>query len=179
MKQQAGAARRYAEALFEIAVERSTLDQWAGELARIAELLSDPTAARVFGSPAGGAQAKRRAVDAAAGPLSPEVGRLVDILLERKRVHLFSRLAEAFADRVREHRGIVRADVTTAVPLGDTERQLVAARLARHLGKAVEIHSQVDPSILGGVVARVGDQLIEGSVRGRLERLRQELQAGA
>jgi F-type H+-transporting ATPase subunit delta len=168
-------ARRYAEALFELARDKGTLDSWATELGRLAELGNDPVAARLLATPGGDTSGKRRAIEAIAGPLSPEVGRLVDLLLERKRGHLFPALGEAFADRVREHRGILRADVTTAVPLNDADRDMVAARLRRHFGKEIEVHNQVDAQILGGVVARVGDQLLDGSLRGSLERLRQRL----
>lgn len=178
MKQQSGAARRYAQALFEIALEREAVDQWARELGRVADVMADPTAARLLSSPARGVHTKRRAIDVAAGPLSREVGRLIDLLLERKRANLFPALAESFADRVREHRGILRAEVTSAVPLSEAERELLAARLGKHFGQAVELHARVDPGILGGVIARVGDRLLEGSIRGRLERLREQLVQG-
>lgn len=177
MNRTSSSARRWAEALFELALDRDTVETWSAELARLAAMASDPTAARVLTSPGGDNSAKRRAIDAIAGPLSAEVGRLVDLLLERKRGQLFPGLAEAFANRALEHRGILRADVTTAVPLSDVDQQLVAARLQRHFGKEIEIHNLVDPEILGGVVARVGDQLLDGSLRGGLERLRQRLTA--
>jgi F-type H+-transporting ATPase subunit delta len=177
VRRQSGSARRYADALFELAVQRDALDQWAAELARVAALVADPAAERLLASPAGDSAAKRRAIDALVGALSPEVGRLVDLLLERKRILLFPELAEAFAERVRQHRGILRADDTTAVPLTDADRRLIEERLQRHFGKTIEIHNQVDPEILGGVVARVGDQLLDGSVRGGLRQLRQQLGA--
>ena len=63
------------------------------------------------------------------------------------------------------------------MPLDDQERELIAQRLQRRFGKVIEIHSEVDPEILGGVVARVGAQLLDGSVRGGLERLRRRLTA--
>ena len=175
MNRNTGSVRRYAEALFDLARDRGTLDAWAAELARLAELGNNPEAARLLATPGGDAAAKRRVIDAIAGPLSPEVGRLVDLLLESQRGHLFPALADAFVDRVREHRGILRADITTAVPLSDTDRAMVASRLRGHFGKEIELHSQIDAEILGGVVARVGDQLLDGSLRGSLERLRQRL----
>lgn len=159
-----------------MALERDTIDEWASQLARISEVASDPLATRLLASPGSGTASKRRAVDAAVGPLSPEVGRLIELLLEHKRGQLLPALAEAYADRVRKHRGILRADVTSAVPLDEAEQNLLARRLQLHFGKQIEIHSQVDPRILGGVVARVGDQLLDGSVRGGLQRLRQQLE---
>ena len=179
MKRRAGSARRYAQALFEVALERDTFDDWSAQLGRVAELMNQTVAARLMASPAASSDAKRQAIEAAAGPLSPEVSRLVAILLGRKRAELLVGLADAFADRVREHRSILRADVTTAVSLGEAERTSLADRLERHLGRVVELNVTVDPEILGGVLARVGDHLIDGSLRGRLERLRQQLKAGA
>ena len=177
MKRETGTARRYAQALFEVALARDAIDQWATELGRIAELAQDPGAAKLLSTPGMPAAVRRRAVDAIAGPFSPEIERLLDLLLERKRTELLTSLSEAYADRVREHRGILRAAITTAVPLDDQERELIAQRLQRRFGKVIEIHSEVDPEILGGVVARVGDQLLDGSVRGGLERLRRRLTA--
>lgn len=177
MPVRSGSARRYGDALFSIAVERDSLDQWAGELDRVGTVAQDPQVTRALTTPAIGLQAKRQVLESLAGPLSRETLSLITILLERQRVELFPALAEAFADRVREHRGIALAEVTTAVPLGDAERAYVAERLAGYIGRRVEVHTRVDPEIIGGVVARVSDQLIDASVRGRLEALKRRLQS--
>ena len=174
-RQRAGSARRYADALFGLAVERGTLDDWAAQLQRIGEILRDPTAQRTLAGPTGSVDAKRRAIEALAGPLSREVLALVSIMLERKRILLFPALADAFAAQLREHRGIELADVTTAVAIGDAERGLVAQRISDEIGKQVELRTNVDPEIIGGVVVRVGDQLYDASVRGKLENLRRRL----
>ena len=172
-----GSAGRYADALFSIAVERDTLDQWADELNRVRALAQEPQVMRALTTPSIGLQAKRQVLESLAGPLSRETLALINILLARKRVQLFPALAEAFADRVREHRGIALAEVTTAVPLADSERAYVAERLAGYIGRRVEVQTRVDPAIIGGVVARVADQLIDASIRGRLDALRRRLQS--
>jgi F-type H+-transporting ATPase subunit delta len=74
-------------------------------------------------------------------------------------------------------RGIAVAEVTTAVPLDDSSRAQLAARLTRYVGQQIEMETSVDPAIMGGVVVRVGDLLLDGSVRGRLEALRRRLAA--
>jgi F-type H+-transporting ATPase subunit delta len=174
-RQNAGSARRYAVALFGLAVERGTLDDWAAQLGRIAAIVQNSIAQRALAGPAGSVADKRRAVEALAGPLSREITALVAILLDRKRIELVPALAEAFAQRLREHRGIELANVTTAVELGDAERSLVSERIARQVGKTVELRTKVDPDIIGGVIVRVGDQLYDASVRSKLEILRRRL----
>jgi F-type H+-transporting ATPase subunit delta len=170
-----GSARRYADALFGIAIERGTADQWSEELQRIADLVGDPTAMRVLSSPTVQAQQKRAAIETLASPLSAETLALVNILLQRRRVDLLPSLADAFASRLRESRNVELAEVTTAVDLAEEDRQQVVGWLQGYLGKQVELHHRVDPEILGGIVARVGDRLIDASVRGRLETLRHAL----
>jgi F-type H+-transporting ATPase subunit delta len=149
------------------------------ELTQVGALVSDDLAMRALSSPAIAPGEKRQVVESLAGPLSREVLVLVTMLLERGRVELLPGVAEAFADRVRQHRGIALAEVTTAVPLDAPERDYVAAQLARYFGRQIEMHTRVDPAIIGGVVARVEDQLIDASVRGRLEALKKRLEVGA
>ncbi|MEA2639531.1 MAG: F-type H+-transporting ATPase subunit delta [Chloroflexota bacterium] len=172
-----GSARRYAEALFSIAKERGTLDAWQTELERAGAVLRQPGAERALETPGVPIAAKRAALESVTGPLSREVGVLIDMLFERKRLGLLPQIADAFAARVREERGIELADVTSAVPLTTEEQQIVAQRLSQRLGRTVTVTTHVDPSIMGGVVARVGDQLIDASVRGKLEALRRQLHA--
>lgn len=178
MAQRAGSARRYADALFAIAVEQGSIDALAEELNGIAAAVQDAQAMRVLAGPGLTLQRKREIVDALAGPLSRETRSLVNLLLERNRAQLLPKLAEAFATRVRERRGIKLAEVTTAVVLPEPEQEAVASWLAAYFGTQVEIQPRVDPGIIGGVVARVGDQLIDASVRGRLETLKKRLRAG-
>jgi F-type H+-transporting ATPase subunit delta len=170
-----GSARRYAEALFSIARDRGSIDAWADELAQLRALAMNRGGMRVLESPELSLAKKEEIIQAAAGPLSPETTALVKILLQRGRVELIPALADAFNERVRKHRGIELANVTTAVPLEEAERRLVTQWLNARLGQTVEIEEHVDPNIIGGVVARVGDQLIDASVRGRLETLRRRL----
>jgi len=175
VRRQSGSARRYADALFGLAVERDALDAWAGELQRIRAVAEDPTALRILAGPRVSLEQKRRVIESLAGPLSREVVSLTRILLERKRIELFPGVAEAFVDRLRAHRGIALAELTTAVELAESERRLIAERLEQRLGRSVEVEARVDPAIIGGVMARVGDQLFDASVRGKLESLRKRL----
>jgi F-type H+-transporting ATPase subunit delta len=98
--------------------------------------------------------------------------------VQRDRLDEVPGIADALQDLINAQRGIITAEVTTAIPLDQEMEHLVAQRLAAYLNRdpgKVTILSRVDPSIIGGVVARVGDQVLDDSVRGRLERLRQTL----
>jgi F-type H+-transporting ATPase subunit delta len=113
--------------------------------------------------------------------LLPTVPRTVHnflgILAHRNQLELIPQIAQAFRRLLDEYRDVAVATVTTAVSIDDRERQLIAARLGQRLGKTIRIEARVDPSILGGVIAQVGDDVIDGSVRGRLDRLRRRLTA--
>jgi F-type H+-transporting ATPase subunit delta len=109
---------------------------------------------------------------------APMVRNFVHILVNRDRLPEVPGIVDALRELINVQRGIVTADVTTAVPLDAELERVVAERLATHLGRTpdkVMIRSRVDPAIIGGVVARVGDQVIDDSVRGRIERLRRTL----
>ncbi len=170
-----GTAGRYAAALFSIARERGTTDVWASELQKLAAAVSDPQAMSVLKSPNLTPQQKQRALETAGAPVSREVSALLALLLQHKRIDRLPGLAEAFADLARKEKGIELANVTTAIALSDADRQSIGRWLAGYVGHPVEVRYGVDPEIIGGVVARVGDQLIDASVRGRLESLRKVL----
>src|SRR5690606_26845445 len=107
-----------------------------------------------------------------------EVRNLVRLLIHRQRFDQIPNILEALEEMVLNARGIAIADVTTAVPLTDQERQAVSARLANIVGSQIEMREHVDQAIIGGIVARVGDQLIDGSVRTQLRDLRAALSRG-
>jgi len=170
-----GPAARYADALFSIARERNTADAWGAELQRLGAVLGDPDTLHLLGAPGLSVKQKQQALATIAGPFSREVGSMLTILIERKRIDQIPALAEAFADLTREAKGIELADVTTAVALSDADQRGVSQWLTRYLGHAVEVRYHVDPDLIGGLVARVGDQLIDASIRTRLDTLRKIL----
>jgi len=169
------AARRYAEAAFALARQAQAEEAWARDLQRLAELLAIPVAEKALTSPAVPAAQKLAAIDAELPDLQPQVRNLVQILLHRDRLELLPEIAAAYRELLNRTRGIVTAQVTTAVPLSDEQRVLLAERLGDYVGRQVHLETSVDPSIMGGVVARIGDLLLDGSVRGRLEALRRRL----
>src|SRR5690606_29200088 len=110
---------------------------------------------------------------------SAAVARPLALLADRVRLALVPQIARAYAERLMDHRQIVRADVTTAVPLDEAKTAAMADALGRATGRKVLIDARVDPSILGGVVARVGSVVYDGSVARQLDRMKEQLVGGA
>jgi F-type H+-transporting ATPase subunit delta len=174
------AARRYAEAAFDIAVRDGAVEPWIEHLERAAALVSREEVANILGNPAVPFERRREGLERALGPGLPRpVLNLLLLLLRRRRIELLPRLAAEFRRLVNRRAGIVEATATSASTLRPDEVEALRERLERITGGRVDLRLEVDPGLLGGVVVRVGDRLIDGSVRGRLERLRSQLAAGA
>lgn len=177
-------ARRYAQALFDVAVRGNRAAAVESDLSGFTELVRrSPELAAVFATPTVPARKKRALVEAlfeATGEqVAPEVTRLVAMLAERDRLGMLGDVLAAYQDRVMDAARVVPAEVVTAVPLPEDRKQALAEALGRATGRQVTISDRLDPSILGGVVARVGSLVFDGSVVGQLARLRQRLSAEA
>jgi F-type H+-transporting ATPase subunit delta len=171
-------ARRYARAAFTVAGQTGDYDVWLQVLGAVAQVLLMPSARTIFASPAVPATQKASALDRIVPSVPPTIRSFLHILVARDRLYEVPEILEALRDLINERRGIITAEVTTAIPLDPELERVVAQRLAAYLDRTpdkVSIRAQVDPTIIGGVVARVGDQVIDDSVRGRLERLRRML----
>jgi F-type H+-transporting ATPase subunit delta len=172
-------ARRYAAALFDVADRNGTVDRVDRQLAAFSAFLDDqPELRRVFDTPAVAAQKKRAILDAvlaATDEIDGETRQLLRMLADRDRLSLVSAIAAAFVDRVRQARHVLPAEVVTAVPLGDAQRASLTTALRAATGSELTVTERVDPAILGGVVARVGSLVFDGSVARQLERMKQRL----
>ncbi|MDE3096084.1 MAG: F0F1 ATP synthase subunit delta [Chloroflexota bacterium] len=170
-------ARRYAEAVFDLADEEETFERWAADLRTIADFAREADVAEILASARVPREEKLRLLTAGLeGQIGAEAMNLVRLLNGRDKLALVPDVLAIFGERVDERRGIAHAVVTTAVPLSGDERSAVAARLSAITGKTVDVTPVVDPAIIGGVVARIGDQLIDGSTRTRLMALRRSLE---
>jgi F-type H+-transporting ATPase subunit delta len=172
------ALTRYARALIDVAERESDPDRLAADLEAYVRLLGDqPELARVLQHPvipAGRKADVLRAVAQQAG-FSPLMSRLLTTFAERERLAIVPDLAKAYQARLLERRNIVAAEVTTAVPLPPERSEAIAKRLGDLTGKQVRVSTRVDPTIIGGVVARVGSTVFDGSVTNQLARMRQKL----
>ena len=179
MARRDSAARRYAEAAFEVAQRDDTVEAWRRELETAAALVVDERVARHLANPAVSLEDRASVVDGALGKvISRPVLNLVQLQLRRGRIEQLPQVAAEFRRLDNARQGITEATATAAAELTPAEVEALTRRLEQFTGGRVELDVQVDPSLLGGLVVRVGDRLIDGSVRGRLERLRNRLVAG-
>ena len=173
------AAKRYAEAVFALAKQNGTFEAWQRDLDQLAELMEHPQVRIALESPNIAEARKAAVIDQAQVGAQPEAKNLARLLLTRHRMGIAGQLADLFRDQALAELGIVVAEVTTALPLDKTGETEVKRRLTEIVGKQVEIRTKVDPEIIGGIVARIGDQLIDGSVASQLRRLRERMVATA
>lgn len=173
------AATRYAQAVFSLGKERGTLDVWQSDLTDLATLTGDSRVSSYLSNPSITADTKLATLEATLpSTVQPELRNLAKLLVVRGRTNLIPQIREIFEDQVRAERGITVAQVTTSEPLTAEEESLVREKLAAMTGNTIEITATVDPDIIGGIVVRIGDQVIDGSVRNKLERMRTRLVAG-
>ena len=173
-------ARRYAQAVFAIALEQGESDRWLDDLA----LLSDAAANEEF---ANFLDAPQLTLDQKIGLIAETLGdsvsdlarNLISLLASRNSARLLPSITESYQEMLDEHNGVERAEVISAVPLSDEQQQRIEAMLTGIVGRDISATSRVEPQILGGFVARVGDKVIDGSTRTKLEELRRELVHGA
>ena len=169
------AGRRYAQAAFAIAKDADAVALWRSELRDVASVLAGSQLAPLL------ADAKlpverRMAMAERVLQVSPLVLNLAKLLIRKGRSADAGAVADAFARMADEFEGIAHAQVTTAVELSADQLQAISARLTTSLGKDVRATGVVDPSIIGGLIVKVGDRLVDGSIKTRLKRLRRELE---
>ena len=174
-------ATRYAKALVDVVTEpRSTVNPQKAleELRQVAALIASSDDLRnALLSPAVSPSRKRAVVAKLTGPLgiSDKVRNFLYVVIDHRRVHEIAAIVEAFDVLLDEHLGFVRADVASAHDLDAGQKTSLEAQLTRLAGKKAKLKFSTDPSLIGGVVARVGSKVYDGSVKGQLERLRAQL----
>jgi F-type H+-transporting ATPase subunit delta len=173
-------ARRYAEAAFEIAQRDGTVETWLTQLETVAFAVGDSSVVYRLEDPHVPLAQRAKALHTVVGPdMLPQLGNLVGLLLRRRRVDALPQVAREYRRLYNRRAGIVEAVATSALALDGSELEALRTRLETMTGAKVELETAVDPQILGGIQVRIGDTLYDGSVRGRLERLRTRLAAGA
>jgi F-type H+-transporting ATPase subunit delta len=172
-------ANRYAKALFDVALqENADLAQVGRDLDAVVAMLKGSPDLAESANRTGVSDADRLAIVdkiGAAMGLTQAVKKLLLLLTQGRKLALMPELAMAYSERLLAHQNIVRAEVTSAAPLSPEKTKALEESLSQVTGKKVELSVSVNPELLGGVVARIGSTVYDGSVKTQLQRMRQEL----
>ena len=171
-------ARRYARAVFEIALEKKELDRWRGDLKEVAALADNTAFMELVENPKVGFDKKEKVLAKLLDKINPLARNLVYLLVSRGRFGMIGDIAEEYHRLLDGYRGIEHAEVVTAVPLDDKEKKKLEEHLGRVVGRKIVLEASVDPSLVGGMIARVGGKLLDGSTHSQLLTLKKELAAG-
>ncbi|MBX3691690.1 F0F1 ATP synthase subunit delta [Dokdonella sp.] len=168
-------ARPYARAAFESARASGTLADWSGKLAFAANVAADPRVTALFGDPRIGAGDLAALCVPAGEAAESAFNAFVQLLADNRRLPVLPEIAALFEELKLESERVLKVDVRAATPIDDAGLAKLKDALGRRFGRAVEISQSVDTDLLGGAVIDAGDVVIDGSVRGRLERLEHAL----
>lgn len=170
-----GVADRYAQSLFDLAREDGAIETVGSELAAFQGLIDENADfRRLVESPAFSADAQLRAITAIVADASPSAltGNFLKVVASNRRLFVLPGIVRRFKQLAAAHRGEVEADVLTAQPLSDEDRQDLSQALGSYTGKTVTLRTRVDPSILGGLIVRIGSRQIDTSIRTKLNSLK-------
>lgn len=171
-----GSARRYAAALLGLAKDASAASALADELDRLAAVAATPGARQILDDPRTSAAGRVAALEkAAGGTVSPHMHTLIGMLARRRTLASIPAIAEATRDALNARNGITVARVVTALEASPAERTRFEAQATAMAGRSVQVSYEVDASLVGGATLRVGDRLVDGSVKGRLSRMRERI----
>jgi len=167
--------RRYAQAIFEIALETKELERWQADLQKIESAVGDTAMLAALESPRLKLEDKTRLLSERLGDINPLSLNLVRLLIIKGAIGMTAAIAEEYRRLLDGYHGIEAAGVITAVPLDDNDIKKLTGSLSALVGKRVVLQPAVDPAIIGGIIARVGGKLLDGSTRSKLAALRREL----
>jgi F-type H+-transporting ATPase subunit delta len=169
-------ARRYAQAVFQIALERDELDVWIEDLSLLARALENRELAEYLDAPQVPVERKIEVINGSLGDtVGPLALNLISLLASRNIVPVMPDVVDQYQRLLDSHRGIEQAEIVSAVSLDDQQQQRIAELLSEIAGTEVRVTARVDPEIIGGLLARVGDRLIDGSTRTKIQTMRRNL----
>jgi F-type H+-transporting ATPase subunit delta len=171
-------AKRYAKALVEIGLEKDSLDRYGADLATFTQYIDSSRDLReVLISPVFTKEDKKKIAGGVLSKMSadPMVANFISVLIDRKRIDQLQGISAAFSARVDEIRGITRGEVVSAEPLSEDELDQVTQALSDLSGKKVQLRAKVDDFLIGGLYAKVGDMVFDGTIRTQLNQLKESL----
>lgn len=171
----ATSGKRYAQAVFELALEKGDLDSWQASLREIAAIPTDEKLTALLQNPKLSFDAKKVLLEERIGNINSLALNLACLLVHRNKLGIAGDISRQYDILLDTHRDIEHVDIVTALTLDDEDKEMLARRFADIIGHKVVINVKVNPSIIGGIKARIGDTLIDGSVKNKLEALRKNL----
>ena len=170
-------ARPYAEAVFRVGVELGSVAAFGDSLTTLGAAASNAQASALLGNPKVSVAEKAAVLSVASGRLAPAIANLLTLLIENGKASLLPFVAEHFARLQREHDGVVKVTISSAMPLADADRAGLVDALAKKYGKRIEAAVVVDSDLIGGARIQVGDEVIHASVRDTLDQMKRALTA--
>jgi F-type H+-transporting ATPase subunit delta len=168
-------SRRYAKAIFEIASEKGNFEEWQNDLNKIAVITQNSELDLLFENPKLKFEQKTELLDRFLGKINQEALNFAHLLILKNKYRNAPQISEQYRTLVDEFRGIKRAEIVSAIPLDDSEKNNIARRLEQIIGSKISCEFRVDEKILGGFIARVDGSLIDGSIKNRLDSLRNSI----
>jgi F-type H+-transporting ATPase subunit delta len=176
MKNNTILARPYARAAFELAKEKGSLQEWLDQLALLSEVVQNPDVARVLTDPRLTANQQIEIIDAVThGKIGAQEKQFLHLLADYRRLKIIDDIYQLYAQYKSDFEKVIDVRLTTATSIDDAMQKRFVDALTKRLGRKVDLECDTDPTIIGGAVVRAGDQVIDGSVRSRLERLAETL----
>lgn len=170
-------ARPYAKAAFDFAIENKALDKWTEMLTFLAEVASNDTVATMMSGHTNAEQLADIFIKIGGEQIDEHGQNLVKVMAENGRLVALPAVAQLFVQLCEEQKKEITAEVTSATELSKEQQQAIAASLEQRLARKVNLNCTIDPSLVAGVIIRAGDEVIDGSVRGKLGRLADKLQS--
>ncbi|PCH92327.1 MAG: hypothetical protein COB86_03355 [Dehalococcoidia bacterium] len=172
----AASARRYAQAVFELALENRELEKWFDDLTLLSDSVSNQEFLDFLSQPRVTSEEKIRVVRDALGDLvEPLALNLMSLLATKNIAHILPGITDRYQELLDAQQGIELAEAVTAIPLDDDEQRRITEMLSAMSGRDVRLTTRVDAEILGGMIIRIGDRVMDGSTRSRLRAMRREL----
>lgn len=170
-------AKVYSDALFEVAIEENKVDLLFEELTLITDLFKEyPEFFELFKTPKISIEDKKKSIEEAfGGKISTEMLNFLKIILDKRRSSAIHSIKNEFDIRVLAHKGIEKATVESAVALDDTQLKTLESELSEKTGKVIQLKNNINPDIIGGLLLRVGDKVVDGSIRKRLNDMKDDL----
>lgn len=168
-------SKRYAQAVFEIACEENQLNEWLNSLKRITEVMQNTELKTVLENPKLSFDAKKQLVANCLEGIVPSALNLAYFLIVKRRAELAPLIEVEYKNLLDMYNGVKRAKVVTAVPIDETSKDSITNMLEKLTGYKIIVEPEVDSDIIGGMKVKIGDKLIDGSVKNRLEALKESL----